>query len=129
MEGIINTTGRRKSAIARLYLTEGKGNILINGRSLTNFFPDERYQYIVMQPLNLLELTDKFDIKVNINGGGTTGQAEAIRLAIARALIEVDAEYKTELRRAGFVTRDPRAKERKKPGQPSARKQFQFSKR
>ncbi len=129
MEGRINTIGRRKSAVARLYMTEGKGNILINGKKMTDFFPEDRYQYIVLQPLNLLELTDKFDIKVNVKGGGITGQAESVRLAITRALIEVDAELKVELRKAGFVTRDPRVKERKKPGQPSARKQFQFSKR
>ncbi len=129
MEGVINTTGRRKAAIARLYLSEGKGNIVINGEKLADFFPEDRYQYIVQQPLNLLELADKYDIKVNIKGGGKTGQAEAIRLAVARALVEVDQEYKSELRRAGFLTRDPRAKERKKPGQPGARKQFQFSKR
>ncbi|MBN2662069.1 MAG: 30S ribosomal protein S9 [Bacteroidales bacterium] len=129
MEGIINTTGRRKSAIARLYLSEGEGNILINGEKMADFFRDDRYQYVVMQPLNLLEVADKYDIKINVKGGGITGQAEAIRLGIARALVEVDAENKSELRKAGFLTRDPRAKERKKPGQPSARKQFQFSKR
>jgi len=129
MEGIINTTGRRKSAIARLYLKEGKGDILVNGKKMTDYFPDEGYQYVVMQPLNLLEVADKYDIKINIKGGGISGQAESARLAIARALVVVDAENKAELRKAGFVTRDPRVKERKKPGQPSARKQFQFSKR
>ncbi len=129
MEGVINTTGRRKSAVARLYISEGKGNVSINNRTLENYFPATRYQYIVMQPLNLLELVDKYDIKVTVKGGGETGQAEAIRLAISRALVEFDAENKPALRKAGFMTRDPRAKERKKPGQPSARKQFQFSKR
>lgn len=129
MEGVINTTGRRKSSVARLYMSEGKGNVSINNRTLENYFPATRYQYVVMQPLNLLELADKYDIKVTVSGGGETGQAEAIRLAISRALVEFDAENKSALRKAGFMTRDPRAKERKKPGQPSARKQFQFSKR
>ncbi|MBN2890750.1 MAG: 30S ribosomal protein S9 [Bacteroidales bacterium] len=129
MEGVINTTGRRKSAVARLFMSDGKGSILINNRTLENYFPATRYQYVVMQPLNLLELADKYDIKVTVSGGGETGQAEAIRLAISRALVELDAERKSALRKAGFVTRDPRVKERKKPGQPSARKQFQFSKR
>ncbi len=129
MEGVINTIGRRKSAVARLFISEGKGNISINNRTLENYFPASRYQYIVMQPLNLLELTDQYDIKITVSGGGETGQAEAIRLAISRALVEIDAERKSALRKAGFMTRDPRAKERKKPGQPSARKQFQFSKR
>lgn len=129
MEGLINSTGRRKAAIARLYLSEGKGDITINGNKLKDFFPEDRYQYIVNQPLNLLEVADKFNIKINIKGGGKTGQAEAIRLAVARALVKIDQEYKSTLRKAGFLTRDPRAKERKKPGQPGARKQFQFSKR
>ena len=129
MEGVINTTGRRKSAVARLYMKDGKGNILINGRKIEDYFPEARYQYVVKQPLILLDLVDKFDIKVNIDGGGTTGQAEAVRLAVARALIQNNPEDKSALRKAGFVTRDPREKERKKPGQPGARKQFQFSKR
>jgi small subunit ribosomal protein S9 len=129
MEKVINTTGRRKSAIARLYLKDGKGNIIVNGIEMEKFFPEARFQYIVKQPLNLLEVAGKFDIKINLQGGGITGQAEAVRLAIARALVEVDEEYKSALRKAGFLTRDPREKERKKPGQPRARKQFQFSKR
>lgn len=129
MEQPINTTGRRKSAIARLYLNQGKGNIIVNGDKLEEFFPLDRYRYIVSQPLVLLEKTDSFDIKINVKGGGQTGQAEAIRLAIARALVEVDEENKSKLRQAGFLTRDPRSKERKKAGQPGARKQFQFSKR
>ncbi len=129
MEGVINTTGRRKSAVARLYMKEGKGNIIINGRKMEDYFPEARYQYVVKQPLILLDLVDKFDIKVNIDGGGITGQAEAVRLAVARALIQNNPEDKSALRKAGFVTRDPREKERKKPGQPGARKQFQFSKR
>ncbi len=129
MEKVINTTGRRKSAIARLYMKDGKGNIIVNGIEMEKFFPEARFQYIVKQPLNLLNVADKYDIKINLKGGGITGQAEAVRLAIARALVEVDEEYKSELRKAGFLTRDPREKERKKPGQPRARKQFQFSKR
>ena len=129
MEGIINTTGRRKTSVARLYMNEGTGKITVNGREFEEFFPASRYQYIVMQPFNLLEVVGKFDVKVKVSGGGATGQSEAIRLAISRALVELDAENKSLLRKAGFMTRDPRIKERKKPGQPSARKQFQFSKR
>jgi len=129
MEQPINTTGRRKSAIARLYLNQGKGNIIVNGDKLEDFFPLDRYRYIVTQPLVLLEKNTNFDLKINVKGGGQTGQAEAIRLAIARALVEVDEENKSKLRKAGFLTRDPRSKERKKAGQPGARKQFQFSKR
>ena len=126
---VINTTGRRKSAVARLFLTEGKGNIIINGQKLEEFFPLARYQYVVKQPLELLGVAENYDIKIKIHGGGITGQAEAVRMAIARALVEVNPEDKAALRKAGFVTRDPREKERKKPGQPRARKQFQFSKR
>lgn len=129
MEGVINTTGRRKTSVARLYMSDGKGKILVNNRELEDYFPAKRYRYIVMQPLELLESVDKFDIKVTVAGGGETGQSGAIRLAISRALVEIDAENKSALRKAGFMTRDPRVKERKKPGQPSARKQFQFSKR
>lgn len=129
MEGLINATGRRKSAVARIYLKEGKGNIFINGKSLETYFPEIRYQFVIKQPLNLLDLASKFDAKIIVVGGGITGQAEAIRLAIARALIKYNEEYKSELRKAGFVTRDPREKERQKPGQPRARKQNQFSKR
>ncbi len=125
----IHTIGRRKSAVARLFMSEGKGNIIINDQKLEEFFPLERYHYVVKQPLNLLELADKFDINITVKGGGITGQAEAIRLAVARALVEFNPEFKPELKKAGFLTRDPREKERKKPGQPRARKQFQFSKR
>ena len=125
----IHTIGRRKSAVARLFMSEGKGNITINDQKLEEYFPLERYHYVVKQPLNLLSLADKFDINITIKGGGITGQAEAIRLAVARALVEVNPENKPELKKAGFLTRDPREKERKKPGQPRARKQFQFSKR
>jgi len=126
---VINTIGRRKAAIARVYLSEGKGQITVNDRDYKEYFPDKQLHYIVEQPLNLLELKNAYDIKVNLNGGGMAGQAEAVRLAISRALIKVNPEYKTALRAEGFVTRDPRVVERKKPGQPKARKRFQFSKR
>ncbi len=126
---VVNTIGRRKEAVARIYLTEGKGNITINNRELKEYFPNGILQYIVLQPLNLVGVADQYDIKVNLDGGGIKGQAEAVRLAIARALVEINPEDKTELKRAGFMTRDPREVERKKPGQPKARKRFQFSKR
>jgi small subunit ribosomal protein S9 len=126
---IVNTIGRRKTAVARIYLSEGKGNITINKRDLKEYFPEETLQYIVLQPLNLMAVAEKYDIKVNLDGGGIKGQAEALRLAITRALMVIDAESRTQLKAAGFVTRDPREVERKKPGQPKARKRFQFSKR
>ncbi len=126
---VINTIGRRKEAVARIYLSAGSGNITINKRELSEYFPTGTLQYIVKQPLNLLEVADQYDIKVNLDGGGIKGQAEALRLAISRALVEIDAENKSALRQAGFMTRDPREVERKKPGQPKARKRFQFSKR
>jgi len=126
---VINTIGRRKAAIARVYLSDGKGQITVNNRDFKDYFPDKQLHYIVEQPLNLLEIRTSYDIKVNLDGGGMTGQAEALRLAISRALIKVNPEYKPALRAEGFVTRDPRVVERKKPGQPKARKRFQFSKR
>ncbi len=126
---VINTIGRRKEAVARIYLTAGNGNITINKRDLNEYFPTGTLQYIVKQPLNILNVEGSYDIKVNLDGGGIKGQAEALRLAIARALVEIDAENKSVLRKAGFMTRDPREVERKKPGQPKARKRFQFSKR
>ncbi len=126
---VINTIGRRKAAIARVYVSEGKGQIIVNGRDFKDYFPDKQLHYVVEQPLNLLELRDSYDIKVNLDGGGMTGQAEALRLGISRALIKINPEYKPALRAEGFVTRDPRVVERKKPGQPKARKRFQFSKR
>ncbi len=126
---IVNTIGRRKSAVARIYLSEGKGNITVNKREFKEYFPSSILQYIVTQPLELLGVQEKYDIKVNLDGGGQKGQAEALRLAISRALIEIDAEARKELKAAGFLTRDPREVERKKPGQPKARKRFQFSKR
>jgi len=126
---LVNSLGRRKTAVARIYLSEGKGNITVNKREFKEYFPSLTLQYIVLQPLNLLGVPEKYDIKVNLEGGGPKGQAEALRLAISRALVEIDAESRKELKTAGFLTRDPREVERKKPGQPKARKRFQFSKR
>lgn len=126
---VVNTIGRRKAAVARVYLSEGKGNITINGRDIKDYFPAGTLQYMVLQPLNLLGVAGQYDIKANLDGGGIAGQAEAMRLAITRALMEINPESRVELKQAGFVTRDPREVERKKPGQPKARKRFQFSKR
>ena len=125
----INAVGRRKAAIARVFVSEGNGEITINKRTLEEYFPSPILQFIVKQPLNTLEAAEKYNIKVNLIGGGYKGQAEALRLAIARALVKINAEDKSALRKEGFMTRDPRAVERKKPGQPKARKRFQFSKR
>ena len=125
----INAIGRRKAAVARVYVSEGTGSITINKRALEVYFPSSILQYIVKQPLNTLEVVEKYDIKVNLKGGGYKGQAEALRLAIARALVKINADDKKTLRAEGFMTRDPRAVERKKPGQPKARRRFQFSKR
>ncbi|MBO4871617.1 MAG: 30S ribosomal protein S9 [Muribaculaceae bacterium] len=125
----INAVGRRKAAVARVYFTEGNGQITINKRTLDEYFPNPILQFIVKQPLNTVEAVEKYDIKVNLVGGGYKGQAEALRLAIARALVKINPEDKSALRKEGFMTRDPRAVERKKPGQPKARKRFQFSKR
>ena len=125
----INAVGRRKAAIARVYVSEGNGEITINKRKLEEYFPSPILQFIVKQPLSTLEATEKYNIKVNLIGGGYKGQAEALRLTIARALVKINPEDKSALRKQGFMTRDPRAVERKKPGQPKARKRFQFSKR
>ena len=125
----INAVGRRKAAIARVFVKEGTGVITVNNRTLAEYFPNPILQFIVKQPLALLDVAEKYDLKVNLVGCGYKGQAEALRLAIARALVKINAEDKSALRQAGFVTRDPRAVERKKPGQPKARKRFQFSKR
>ena len=125
----INAIGRRKAAVARVYVSEGTGSITINKRALEVYFPSSILQYIVKQPLNTLEAVEKYDIKVNLKGGGYKGQAEALRLAIARALVKINPEDKSALRAEGFMTRDPRSVERKKPGRPKARKRFQFSKR
>jgi small subunit ribosomal protein S9 len=126
---VINAIGRRKAAVARVYINDGKGQIIINDRQFREFFPTETLQYIILQPLTLLNVADKYDIKVTLDGGGFKGQAEAVRLAISRALVKIDAENKPKLKAEGFLTRDPREVERKKPGRPKARKRFQFSKR
>ena len=126
---VINAVGRRKAAVARIYVTDGSGKITIHKRDLEVYFPEQRLQFVVKQPLEKLNVADKYDIKVNLNGGGFTGQAEALRLAIARALVEINPEDKAALKKEGFMTRDAREVERKKPGQPKARKRFQFSKR
>ena len=125
----VNAIGRRKAAVARVYLTEGNGQIVINKRPFDVYFPSSIIQYVVMQPLNTLEAAGKYDILVHLDGGGFKGQAEALRLAIARALVKINPEDKAALRADGFMTRDARTVERKKPGQPKARKRFQFSKR
>ena len=125
----VNAVGRRKAAVARVIVKEGNGQITINKRPLDVYFPSSILQYIVKQPLSTLEATEKYDIKVNLDGGGYKGQAEALRLAIARALVKINPEDKHALRVEGFMTRDPRVVERKKPGRPKARKRFQFSKR
>ncbi len=125
----VNAVGRRKAAVARVIVKEGNGVITINKRPLDVYFPSSILQYIVKQPLTTLDVAEKYDINVNLDGGGYTGQAEALRLAIARALVKINPDDKATLRAHGFMTRDPRAVERKKPGQPKARKRFQFSKR
>lgn len=125
----INAIGRRKAAVARVYLRDGKGKITVNTRDYKEYFGAETLQYVVTQPLALLNIAEKYDIEANLDGGGAKGQAEALRLGITRALIKIDAEYKPTLKANGFLTRDPREVERKKPGKPKARKRFQFSKR
>ena len=126
---VINAIGRRKSAVARVYMSEGTGKITINKKDITEYFPSAIIQYVVKQPLLALDAVEKYDIKANLDGGGFTGQSQALRLAIARALVKVNAEDKKTLKDRGFMTRDSRAVERKKPGQPKARRRFQFSKR
>lgn len=126
---VVNALGRRKSSIACVYVSEGTGKITINKKDLTEYFPSSILQFVVKQPLQLLEAAEKYDIKANLTGGGFTGQSQALRLAIARALVKINPEDKAALRKEGFVTRDPRAVERKKPGRPKARRRFQFSKR
>ncbi len=125
----VNATGRRKASIARIYLKEGKGNITINKRSFDEYFTVSEYKYQILRPFSIVEAEGKYDINVNLKGGGIKGQAEALRLAISRALIKINAEDKSALKKEGFLTRDSRVVERKKPGQPKARKKFQFSKR
>lgn len=125
----VNALGRRKAAVARVLLSDGKGKITVNNRDYREYFGAETLQYVVTQPLVVLNAVDKYDINVNLDGGGVKGQAEALRLGITRALVLIDAENKSVLKANGFVTRDPREVERKKPGRPKARKRFQFSKR
>ena len=126
---VTNTSGRRKTAVARIYLTEGNGKITVNGKDYTEYFPTLPLQYIVNQAFIVAELTGQYDVKVNVGGGGIKGQAEAVRLAIAKAIVELDAIRKPALRAKGLMTRDNRMVERKKPGRAKARKRFQFSKR
>ena len=126
---VINTSGRRKNAVARLYMSEGKGEFTINNRDYKEYFPTGTLQYKINQPFNLTGTAGKFNIKVNVAGGGITGQAEAVRLAISKALVELDPENKPALKAEGLTTRDPRMVERKKFGQRKARKKVQFSKR
>jgi len=126
---VINAIGRRKAAVARIYLSEGIGEIKINDKDLKTYFPIGTLQYIVEQPFNVLEVLGKYNVKANLDGGGVKGQAEALRLAISRAFVKLDEANKPKLKAAGFMTRDPREVERKKPGRPKARKRFQFSKR
>ena len=120
----VNAVGRRKAAVARVIVKEGTGVITINHRPLDVYFPSSILQYIVRQPLSTLDAVEKYDIQVNLDGGGYKGQAEALRLAIARVLVKINPDDKPALRKEGFMTRDPRAVERKKPGQPKARKRF-----
>jgi len=126
---VINKIGRRKKAIARIYLKEGSGKITVNNKDYKDYFPLATLQYVVQQPLEITESTGKYDIQANLDGGGTTGQAEALRLAISRALVEIDPEFRPPLKAKGLMRRDPRMVERKKFGQKKARKKFQFSKR
>ena len=126
---VVNALGRRKAAVARVFVSEGNGTITINKRDIAQYFPSSILQFIVKQPLNKLGVAEKYDIKVNLDGGGFKGQAEALRLAIARAIVKINPEDKAALKAEGFMTRDAREVERKKPGQPKARKHFQFSKR
>ena len=126
---VINTLGRRKKSVARVYMKNGTGSVTVNGRDFKEYFPTMPLQYRVRQPFMITETEGKYDVSVNVHGGGITGQIEAIRLGVSRALVEIDAEWKSKLRAEGLMTRDPRMVERKKYGQPGARKKFQFSKR
>lgn len=126
---ITNTIGRRKTAVARIYIKAGKGSVTVNERALKEYFPSEILQTIVNQPFALVGAENKYDVNVNVKGGGIAGQAEAVRLAITRALCELDNEFRAPLKKEGFVTRDPRMVERKKFGRRKARRRFQFSKR
>ena len=126
---VTNTSGRRKTAVARIYLKDGNGTITVNGKDHKEYFPTLPLQYVVNQALEVSELLGKYDVTVNVKGGGVNGQAGAVRLAIAKAIVELDAEKKPALRAKGLMTRDMRMVERKKPGRKKARKKFQFSKR
>ncbi|MDH3699334.1 MAG: 30S ribosomal protein S9 [Flavobacteriaceae bacterium] len=126
---IIHKIGRRKTAVARVYVSQGKGNFTVNKRTLEEYFPTPTLQYKVKQPFALTDTTNTFDVKVNVYGGGATGQAEAVRLALSRVLCEINEEHRAALKPEGLLTRDPRMVERKKYGQKKARKKFQFSKR
>ena len=126
---IIHTIGRRKASVARIYMSKGKGKITVNGRDFKEYFPVDTMQFKLEQPFNIADLAGKFDVKANVNGGGTTGQAEAIRLAISRAICEINPENRASLKPEGMLTRDSRVVERKKPGQKKARKKFQWVKR
>jgi len=126
---VIHKIGRRKTSVARVYMSEGKGNITVNKKSYSDFFSTATLQYKILQPFNLTDTKDKFDLSVNVKGGGVNGQAEAVRLAISRALVEFNEEIKSTIKAEGLMTRDPRKVERKKFGQKKARKKFQFSKR
>lgn len=125
----INKIGRRKTSVARVYLSKGKGKVTVNNKEYNDYFPTLALQYRVNQPFLITKTEKKYDVKVNVRGGGITGQAEAVRMAISRALVDIDEEYKPDLKFYGLMTRDPRMVERKKPGQKKARKKFQFSKR
>jgi small subunit ribosomal protein S9 len=126
---ITNTVGRRKAAVARVFVKPGSGTITVNKKPLETYFPLEIFQYVVKQPLLVINATESYDITINLTGGGIKGQAEAARMGIARALCEIDATLRPALKKNGFLTRDSREVERKKPGQPGARRRFQFSKR
>ncbi len=129
MESVINTIGRRKASVARIYMSKGNGTITVNGKDYKEYFPQQMIQTNLTDPLNIVEVATEYDIKVNVNGGGFKGQSEAIRLAISRALVKIDEEYRKPLKERKFLTRDSRVVERKKFGKPKARKSFQFSKR
>lgn len=126
---VLNSTGRRKTAVARIFLKEGSGNVTVNGKDYKEYFPTMTLQYFVNQPFELTDNSGKYDVNANLNGGGISGQAEALRLAISRALCDINPDYRPPLKAKGLLRRDPRMVERKKPGRKKARKRFQFSKR